>query len=102
MRQRHNAECDIEDVNNAVSAARTVFEKGSWSRMAPNKRKKILFKFANLIKKNILELGILETLDVGKPISAATGDIAACAACLNWYAEAFNKYSRWCSISLVS
>ena len=85
------AECDIEDVNNAVSAARTVFEKGSWSRMAPNKRKKILFKFANLIKKNILELGILETLDVGKPISAATGDIAACAACLNWYAEAIDK-----------
>ena len=38
------AECDIEDINNAVKAARFVFEKGSWSRMAPNKRKKILFK----------------------------------------------------------
>ena len=38
------AECDIEDVNDAVKAARVVFEKGSWSRMAPNKRKKILFK----------------------------------------------------------
>jgi gamma-glutamyl-gamma-aminobutyraldehyde dehydrogenase/4-guanidinobutyraldehyde dehydrogenase/NAD-dependent aldehyde dehydrogenase len=34
------AECDIEDINDAVKAARSVFEKGSWSRMAPNKRKK--------------------------------------------------------------
>ena len=85
------AECDVDDVNDAVKAARYVFEKGSWSRMAPNKRKKILFKFADLIKKNILELGILETIDMGKPISAATGDIAACVACLNWYAEAIDK-----------
>ena len=85
------AECDIEDINNAVKAARAVFEKGSWSRMAPNKRKKILFKLADLMKKNILELGILETLDMGKPISAATGDIAACINCLNWYAEAIDK-----------
>ena len=38
------SECDIEDINKAVKAAREVFEKGSWSRMAPNKRKKILFK----------------------------------------------------------
>ena len=48
------AECDVDDVNDAVKAARYVFEKGSWSRMAPNKRKKILFKFAALIKKIFL------------------------------------------------
>ena len=24
------AECDIDDINNAVKAARSVFEKGSW------------------------------------------------------------------------
>ena len=85
------AECDVEDINKAVIAARNVFEKGSWSRMAPNKRKKILFNFADLMKKNILELGILETLNMGKPISRATGDIAACINCTKWYAEAIDK-----------
>ena len=85
------AECDIEDINKAVIAAREVFEKGSWSRMAPSKRKKILFNFADLMKKNILELGILETLNMGKPITRATGDIAACINCTKWYAEAIDK-----------
>jgi len=85
------AECDVEDINKAVVAAREVFEKGSWSRMAPSKRKKILFNFADLMKKNILELGILETLNMGKPITRATGDIAACINCTKWYAEAIDK-----------
>ncbi len=85
------AECDVEDINKAVMAAREVFEKGSWSRMAPSKRKKILFNFADLMKKNILELGILETLNMGKPITRATGDIAACINCTKWYAEAIDK-----------
>tara|TARA_B100000579_G_scaffold94074_1_gene74330 strand:+ start:644 stop:2134 length:1491 start_codon:yes stop_codon:yes gene_type:complete len=85
------AECDVEDINKAVIAAREVFEKGSWSRMAPSKRKKILFNFADLMKKNILELGILETLNMGKPITRATGDIAACINCTKWYAEAIDK-----------
>ncbi len=85
------AECDIEDINKAVKAARDVFEKGSWSRMAPSKRKKILFNFADLMKKNILELGLLETLNMGKPITRATGDIAACINCTKWYAEAIDK-----------
>ncbi|MDG2416776.1 MAG: aldehyde dehydrogenase [Pelagibacterales bacterium] len=85
------SECDVEDINKAVIAAREVFEKGSWSRMAPSKRKKILFNFADLMKKNILELGILETLNMGKPITRATGDIAACINCTKWYAEAIDK-----------
>ena len=85
------AECDVEDINKAVIAAREVFEKGSWSRMAPSKRKKILFNFADLMKRNILELGILETLNMGKPITRATGDIAACINCTKWYAEAIDK-----------
>ena len=85
------SECDVEDINIAVKAARDVFEKGSWSRMAPSKRKKILFNFADLMKKNILELGLLETLNMGKPITRATGDIAACINCTKWYAEAIDK-----------
>ena len=56
------SECDIEDINSAVKAAREVFEKGSWSRMAPSKRKKILFNFADLMKKIFLSLEYLKLL----------------------------------------
>ena len=62
------AECDKEDVDRAVKAARAAFEKGSWANMAPSDRKKVLLRFADLIEKHQSELALLETLDMGKPI----------------------------------
>jgi acyl-CoA reductase-like NAD-dependent aldehyde dehydrogenase len=86
------AECDSEDVNRAVAAARAAFEKGSWSTIHPAKRKRVLLKFAELILKHKDELALLETLDVGKPISSsAGGDIPGAAQCIQWYAEAADK-----------
>jgi acyl-CoA reductase-like NAD-dependent aldehyde dehydrogenase len=86
------SECDAEDVNRAVAAARAAFEKGSWSACHPARRKKVLQKFADLILKHKDELALLETLDVGKPISSsAGGDIPGAAQCIHWYAEAADK-----------
>jgi len=86
------AECDAEDVNRAVAAARAVFEKGSWSACHPAKRKKVLLKFADLLSKHKDELALLETLDVGKPISvSAGGDIPGAIQAIQWYAEAADK-----------
>lgn len=88
----HVAECDVEDVNRAVAAARAVFEKGSWSGCHPAKRKRTLLKFAELMGKHKDELALLETLDMGKPISAAAGgDIPGSIQCIQWYAEACDK-----------
>ncbi len=88
----HVASCDVEDVNRAVAAARTVFEKGSWSAIHPAKRKKIMLKFADLLQKNLEELALLETLDMGKPISVSlSGDIPGSIQCIQWYAEAADK-----------
>ena len=42
------AEFDKEDVERAVKAARAVFEKGSWSQMAPAQRKRILLKWVSV------------------------------------------------------
>ena len=67
------AACDAEDVNRAVAAARAVFEKGSWSACHPAKRKKVMLKFAELMQKHKDELALLETLDMGKPISVSAG-----------------------------
>ena len=86
------AECDAEDVNRAVAAARAVFEKGTWSTCHPAKRKKVMLKFAELMAKQKDELALLETLDVGKPISvSAGGDIPGAIQAIQWYAEAADK-----------
>ncbi len=86
------ASCHAEDVDRAVAAARRAFEDGRWRNMAPAKRKRILLKFADLIRKHATELALLETLDMGKPIRDASSiDIPASAACIRWYAEAVDK-----------
>jgi len=83
---------DEEDVNRAVSAARAVFRKGSWANLSPAKRKRSLFRFADLIFKHAEELALLETLDMGKPITDSLKvDVPAAARCLQWYAEAIDK-----------
>jgi len=86
------AECDKEDVDRAVRAAREVFEKGTWSNMAPSDRKKVLQRLADLIDKHRTELALLETLDMGKPIRDSYKiDIPLSAQCIRWYAEAIDK-----------
>jgi acyl-CoA reductase-like NAD-dependent aldehyde dehydrogenase len=86
------ASTDVADVDAAVAAARAAFEKGSWSRMAPARRKRVLLRFSELILKHAEELALLETLDMGKPIADSTRiDIPAAARCIAWFAEAIDK-----------
>ena len=83
---------DTEDINRAVSAARAAFRKGVWSNQAPNQRQKVLKRFAELIRQYGEELALLDTLDMGKPISVALNvDIPSSARCIEWYAEAIDK-----------
>tara|TARA_R110002096_G_scaffold70142_18_gene168240 strand:+ start:7897 stop:9414 length:1518 start_codon:yes stop_codon:yes gene_type:complete len=86
------AECDTADVDVAVKAARTVFETGQWSRMHPAQRGRRLMRLGALILEHKEELALLESLDMGKPISDALAiDIPGCARCIHWYGEAADK-----------
>ena len=86
------AATDSADVDAAVAAARGAFNKGTWARMAPSRRKRVLLRFAELILKHTEELALLETLDMGKPIADSTRiDIPAAARCITWFAEAIDK-----------
>ena len=86
------ASCNDADVDVAVKSARKAFNSGVWSRMAPADRRRILLKFSELILTNREELALLETLNVGKPITNAyNGDAVSAAACIAWYAEAIDK-----------
>jgi len=84
--------CGEEDVNLAVKAAREAFEDGRWSGKPPAERKNILQKFAEIIRAHRNELALIETLDMGKPISDSTSiDVRAVANCFDWYGEAIDK-----------
>ena len=86
------AACDVADVEAAVASARAAFRSGRWSGMAPANRKRVLQKFADLVLANRDELALLETLDMGKPISDSLKiDVPSAARCIHWYAESIDK-----------
>ncbi|MEJ8573412.1 aldehyde dehydrogenase [Microbaculum marinum] len=86
------AACDVEDVDRAVKAARRVFDSGEWSMATPRKRKAVMKAFVKLLQDHAEELAMLETLDVGKPISNSRSvDIPGSISCIEWYAEAIDK-----------
>ncbi|QKZ02460.1 aldehyde dehydrogenase [Pseudomonas eucalypticola] len=86
------ASCDLADAQRAVESARAAFDSGAWSRLAPAKRKATMIRFAGLLKQNAQELALLETLDMGKPISDSLNiDVNGAANALSWSGEAIDK-----------
>ena len=86
------AVCGAEDAEVAVGHARASFESGAWSAMAPADRKMILVRWSELIDEHVEELALLESLDVGKPISDTLyGDVPAASRTIRWSGEAIDK-----------
>ena len=86
------ASCEAADAQRAVDSARATFNSGVWSRLAPVKRKAAMIRFAGLLKQNAEELALLETLDMGKPISDSLSiDVPGAAQALSWSGEAIDK-----------
>ena len=75
------------DVDKAVQAARNAFERGPWRSMNASERGRLLHRLADLIEAHGDELARLESLDNGKPISAAKRvDVAKTVACYRYFA----------------
>ena len=85
------AACDSADVDDAVRAGRKAFEEGHWSQLAPRQRKTILLEYAQRILDHKEELALLVTLEMGKPIASAIGEVEWAASSLAYYAEAIDK-----------
>jgi gamma-glutamyl-gamma-aminobutyraldehyde dehydrogenase len=86
------ADCEAADIDRAVAAARRSFEAGVWRDAPPTKKKKVLLRFAELIREHTDEIALLETLDVGKPIANSINvDVPFCADCIQYYAELADK-----------
>ncbi|WP_349879053.1 aldehyde dehydrogenase family protein [Micromonospora sp. HUAS YX12] len=80
------AEAGADDVDRAVRAARSAYEK-VWGPMPGRDRAKYLFRIARIIQERSRELAVLESLDNGKPIKESRDvDLPLVAAHFFYYA----------------
>lgn len=80
------------EIDRAVATARRGFDGGSWGRMAPAERGRILARAARAIEAEVDALARLEARDTGKPLRQARADIAACARYFEFYGGACDKH----------
>ena len=80
------AEASAEDVDRACRAARRAFEAPTWRKLAAADRGQMLYRLAELVEKNKDSLAALESLNSGKIISDAYGDIDLVINCFRYYA----------------
>src|SRR4051794_31877293 len=79
------AEGDAADIDRAVAAARKAFE-GPWSRTKPYERQALLLRLADLVEREFDQLALLDTLDMGAPISRTSASKRRALGMLRWYA----------------
>jgi aldehyde dehydrogenase (NAD+) len=79
------ADGDVEDVDRAVAAARRAFT-GPWSRFKPFERQALLLRLADLVERHFDEIALLDTLDMGGPITATRARKQRAIGLLRYYA----------------
>ncbi|MDR5748393.1 aldehyde dehydrogenase family protein [Caballeronia sp. LZ029] len=67
-----------EDVEAAIQAADVAFRKGPWPRMKGVERARVLLAVAEGIKARVEEMSLLESLETGKPLTQARGEVSGC------------------------
>jgi succinate-semialdehyde dehydrogenase/glutarate-semialdehyde dehydrogenase len=82
-----------QDVDRAVEAAGAAF--GAWRDAGPERRSVILRRAAALLHERAAEIGRVMTLEEGKPLGEAAGEVHRAAAQLEVYCEEANRaYGR--------
>ncbi len=83
------ADGSIDDMKDAISAARRAFDDGQWSGLNPKDRGKYLARIAELIRENARILAELEMLSTGKTLKHATFiDVPTCAETFEYFSNA--------------
>jgi len=77
--------CNGEDVKAAISAASKAFD--IWKKYTAGKRSRILKKWHQLQLQNADDLARLLTIEQGKPLAEAKGEILYGASFVEWFAE---------------
>jgi succinate-semialdehyde dehydrogenase/glutarate-semialdehyde dehydrogenase len=88
------ASATSEDALAALDAADAV--QASWARTAPRERAEILRRAFELVTGRAEDFALLMTLEMGKPLAEARGEVAYAAEFLRWFAEeAVRDYGRY-------
>lgn len=77
------------DVDLAVQSAREAFDE--WRRQSPSYRSRVLGQIADLIRSESSDLSEIESLDTGKSISQARGEVESAAKYFDYAAGAVDK-----------
>ncbi|WP_299822632.1 aldehyde dehydrogenase family protein [uncultured Jannaschia sp.] len=80
---------DGEDVGRALSSSVRGFE--TWRRVPPAERTRTLFRIAEALRADADRLSVIETLDSGKTLAEARGDVMGSARLFEYYAGAADK-----------
>jgi succinate-semialdehyde dehydrogenase/glutarate-semialdehyde dehydrogenase len=81
----HLPHATTADLDRALAAAARAFE--TWRHSSPMQRSEILRKVGQLSRERAQEIGRNLTLDQGKPLAEAVGEIVSCADHCDWHAE---------------
>ncbi len=77
-----------EDVELAIDGAREAFDSGEWPQRRAHERTNVLRQIAELLRQEVERLSVLLTLENGKPLADARGEIQTAANVYDYYASA--------------
>ena len=72
-----------DDTDKAIKSAHQAFD--DYAQWAPARRAKLLIKLANIVRERASELGRIMTMEQGKPVNEATGEIQKLADAFDFY-----------------
>ena len=78
----------VAETDAAIAAARRAFDDGRWSRLPGKARAAVLLGVADLIEAHAERFALIETLESGKPITQARGEISGAAGLWRYAAAA--------------
>jgi acyl-CoA reductase-like NAD-dependent aldehyde dehydrogenase len=79
-----------ETVDRAVACARDALG-GSWAKVLPAERSRILYRVARFLRRDAERVAMIESLDSGKPLREAKGDVETSARYFEYYAGIADK-----------
>jgi aldehyde dehydrogenase (NAD+) len=82
------------DIDKAVAAARSAFDRGPWPRMTPTERGAIMAQVGAQLVAEMNEMAEIITNEMGSPISfSALGQVLAPSMIFNYYAELASTFA---------
>lgn len=80
------------DIDRAVASGMAAWRDGRWARLAPRTRAGVMLKWADLLEAHSHELALMESLDMGKPVSDMLNiDLPEVLKTIRYFAECIDK-----------